>query len=165
MLYLANRENSLSFPAQRALRAADGYMYLGLTKEALGEIEAIDPREGDEAAVQLCRIRVLLHLRRWRAAEKLSQDGAAQHPEEEEFTVQRAFALHQMRKGGRAMQVLLAAPEWVRRTGILRYNLACYEARLGDLKTAKQCMSVAIQMNAAMKQNAEIDPDLAALQN
>ena len=65
----------------------------------------------------------------------------------------------------REVSRLTAAPEWVRRTGILHYNLACYEARLGDLKTAKQCMSVAIQMNAAMKQNAAIDPDLAALQN
>jgi hypothetical protein len=45
------------------------------------------------------------------------------HVDEEEFTVQRAFALHQMRKGVDALAVLEAAPEWLRRTGILHYNL------------------------------------------
>ena len=63
------------------------------------------------------------------------------------------------------MEVLQAAPEWLRRTGILHYNLACYEARLGDLTTARQCINAAIQLNAAMKKNARVDPDLQALWN
>ena len=38
---------------------------------------------------------------------------------------------------GVAVEVLLAAPEWLRRSGILHYNLACYEARLGDAHTLR----------------------------
>ena len=165
MLYLGVRERSHSFATQRALRAADGYLYLGMAKEALEELDAVDALEIEDAGVMLARIRVLLHLRRWKAAEKLSEQGEAMHINEEEFTVQRAFALHQMRKGERALQVLGAAPEWVRRTGILHYNLACYEARLGDIKTAKQCINVAIQMNSAMEKKAVTDPDLSGLWN
>ena len=165
MLYLGNRERTHSFETQRALRAADGYLFLGMPMEAFEELDTIVQEDQREPTVMLSRIRVLLHLRRWRDAEKLSLEGAELHPTEEEFTVQRAFALHQLRKGEQAIEVLLAAPEWIRRTGILHYNLACYEARLGDLKTAQQCINAAIQLNAAMKKNAKTDPDLQALWN
>ena len=165
MLYLGNRTHSHSLQTQRALHAADGYLYLGHPDEALSELEGIPVPEQTNASVMLAQVRVLLHLRRWQDAEDLSTQGTSQHPQEEEFTVQRAFALHQLNEGDRAVEVLLSAPEWIRRTGILHYNLACYEARLGDISTARQCIRAAIQLNAAMKKNARIDPDLQSLWN
>jgi tetratricopeptide (TPR) repeat protein len=165
MLYLATRPRAHTTETQRALHAADGYLFLNMAPEALGELDDIAPEQQSDPDVRLERIRVLLHMRRWKEAEALSGEGATAHPEEDEFTVQRAFALHQMRRNDKAVEVLLAAPEWLRRTGILHYNLACYEARLGDLSTARECMDAAIQINAAMKKNASIDPDLQALWN
>lgn len=165
MLYLGNRTHSHSAQTQRALHAADGYLYLGMSQEALDELCAVPEEEKHDPSVMLARIRVLLHLQRWAEAEQLSNFGNSSHPEEGEFTVQRAFALHQLNKGEEAVEALLAAPEWIRRTGILHYNLACYEARLGDVSTARQCIRAAIQLNAAMKKNAKIDPDLQALWN
>ncbi len=165
MLYLGNRSHSHTAQTQRALHAADGYLYLGLPDEALGELTFVPIPEQTDPSVLLAKVRVLLHLKRWGEAEELSLMGTSHHPEEEEFTVQRAFALHQLNKGDEAVEVLLAAPEWIRRTGILHYNLACYEARLGDLSTARQCIKAAIQLNAAMKKNARVDPDLQALWN
>jgi len=165
MLYLGNRTHSHSLQAQRALHAADGYLYLGLPQEALEELDNVPVPEMSDSSVMLARVRVLLHLHKWEEAERLSLAGATQHPQEEEFTVQRAFALHQLDKGDQAVEVLLSAPEWIRRTGILHYNLACYEARLGDISTARQCIRAAIQLNAAMKKNARVDPDLQALWN
>ena len=165
MLYLSQQPRTQSAETLRALNAADGYLFFGMFDEALQEIESIDPDEREEAAVMLARIRLLLHKKQWSTAEELSQLGAGLHPEEGEFTVQRAFALHQMSDGEKAMEVLLSAPDWIRRTGILHYNLACYEARLGDITTARQCIKAAIQLNAAMKKNARVDPDLQALWN
>jgi tetratricopeptide (TPR) repeat protein len=165
MLYIGNRPRVQTIETQRALQAADGYLYLGMPDEALQELGTIGSEDAGDAAVLLARIRVLLHLKNWGEAEKLSNAAAETHPNEDEFTVQRAFALHQMQKGEQAIEVLLAAPEWIRRTGILHYNLACYEARLGDLSTARQCIKAAIQLNSAMKKNARVDPDLQALWN
>ena len=165
MLYLSHNPHPHTAETQRALRAADGYLYLGLAEEALRELEAIPAAEHDDSAVLLARIRVLLHLRKWNSAETLSSRGARQHPDEGEFTVQRAFALHQMKRETAAEEALLAAPEWIRRTGILHYNLACYQARLGDLTQARECIDLAIQMNAGIKKNARLDPDLQALWN
>ena len=165
MLYLSQNSKPQTSDTIRALNAADGYLYFRMFDEALRELESIDVSEREEAAVLLARIRLLLHKRQWRSAESLSQHGADLHPEEGEFTVQRAFALHQMHKGEKAMQVLLAAPDWIRRTGILHYNLGCYEARLGDLSIARQCIDAAIQINEGIKKSARLDPDLQGLWN
>ena len=150
---------------QRPLLAADGYLYLGLPVLALRELETIEDEAQDSSPVLRARVRVLLHLKRWEEANSLSEEGNSLYPEENEFTVQRAFALHQLKKGTDAVQVLLNAPEWLRRTGILHYNLACYEAQLGDLTTARQCIKAAIEINSSFKKNARTDPDLARLWN
>jgi predicted Zn-dependent protease len=165
MLYLNHQPQARSTEVVKALRAADGYLFLNLPDEALAELDRVSVEDSDEPEVLLARNRVLLHQRRWKEAEATAAKGCESHPDREEFTVQRAFALHQMNKGDEAMNVLLEAPEWIRRTGILHYNLACYEAQLGDLKTAHQCINVAIQMNKAMRKNAKADPDLQALWN
>src|SRR5437870_5137053 len=151
MLYLSQKANKERFELQRSLAAADGYLYLGMAEHALEELDAIEPADQDHSPVLRSRIRVLLHLKRWAGAERLSQKGVELYPDENEFTVQRAFALHQMKKGSEAMRVILTAPEWIRRTGILHYNLACYEAQLGDLSTARQCIRAAIEINSSFK--------------
>lgn len=165
MLYLPHPQNAHSPETHRALRAADGYLFLGLAGEALAEIDDTPQPEREQPEVLLARNRVLLHLGRWDEVEALAAKALAAHPERDEFTVQRAFALHKMAKGDEALDVIEAAPEWIRRTGILHYNLACYEAQLGDKKTARQCINVAIQLNEAMRKNAKSDPDLRGLWN
>ena len=165
MLYLTQKPQLHSTQTHGALRAADGYLYLGLVDEALAELNRVLKHERVDSDVLLSRIRVLLHMKKWTSAEALSGRGEKLHPHEGEFTVQRAFALHQMKKAAAAEQALLAAPDWIRRTGILHYNLACYQARLGDLSLARECIDVAIQMNAGIKKNARSDPDLQALWN
>jgi len=165
MLYLNHQQQAHSPATQRALRAADGYLYLGLADEALEEIENTPDTELSQPEVQLARNRVLLHLGRWQEVENLAAEAIKSFPDREEFTVQRAFALHKMKKGEEALDVIEAAPDWIRRTGIIHYNLACYEAQLGDKRKARQCINLAIQLNEAMRKNAKADPDLRGLWN
>lgn len=165
MLYLTNKPKAITPHLERPLMAAEGYLYLGMPKEAQRELDTISAERQDNAAVIRSRIRILFHLKRWKQAERLAVKGLRLHPEENEFMVQRAFALHQQAKGPEAVQVILDAPEWIRRTGILHYNLACYEAQLGDISTARQCIRVAFEMNSSFKKNAKRDPDLQRLWN
>ena len=163
MLTLSNRSKQHSPEVYRALQSAEGYVYFGLFREALRELDAIPHHDQEECDVMVARIRILLHLGRWANAVRLSTRGEALHKEEDEFTVQRAFALHQLDKGEEAARVLLEAPEWLRRTGILHYNLGCYEARWGNLQVARQCVQTAIELNSAIQKNARQDPDLSNL--
>jgi tetratricopeptide (TPR) repeat protein len=163
MLYFNDKIAVQSLELRRSLLAADGYLYMGMPKDALLELDAISDREQLHVSVLRTRIRILLHMRKWKAAALLSQQSLEKYPEENEFMVQRAFALHKLRKGSLAAKVLLAAPEWIRSTGILHYNLACYEAQLGNLSTAKMCIRAAIKINSSFKKNARTDPDLQRL--
>ena len=165
MLTLTNHTKLHPEATCRALQAAEGYVFFGLHREALRELDSIPDYEQDDCDVMIARTRVLLHLGRWKKAAQLSAHGASLHHSEDEFTVQRAFALHQMNLGDDAARVLLDAPEWLRRTGILHYNLGCYEARWGNLTVARQCVAAAIEINSAIKKNARQDPDLAELWN
>lgn len=165
MLYLTHQAHPCATETQRALQAADGYLFFNLTVEALAELDSLPAHLQDDSDVLLARIRALLHARKWRKAEALSSQSLQLHPSEGEFTVQRAFALHQMKKDDEARLAIGAAPAWIQRTGILHYNLACYQARLGDLSLARECIDQAIQINSGIKKNARLDPDLEALWN
>lgn len=165
MLTLSNHINQHPQKTYRALQAAEGYVYLELYREALAELDAVDQQQQEDRDVMIARVRILLHLQRWTKAARLSSRGEALFTDEDEFTVQRAFALHQLNKAEAAARVFQQAPEWIRRTGILHYNLACYEARWGNLKAARNCVQAAIQLNSAIKKNARQDPDLAELWN
>lgn len=165
MLYLNTESSRLDSEVQQTLEAVDGYLYLDMPDEALNELRDIHIKHQGEIAVLRARVRALLHLKRWKEAELLSEKGTSLYPEENEFMVQRAFALHQLKRGNDAVNVLLSAPDWIRRTGILHYNLACYEAKLGDISTARQCIRAALELNSAFKKNARNDPDLDRLWN
>jgi Flp pilus assembly protein TadD len=165
MLYLSPAPRLRSSETQRAIHATEGYIFLGLPEEALGEIQEIRLDERDDPLVLLAEIRSLLHLGRWRSAESLSRRSVLRYPDEGEFAVQRAVALQQLHQSADAERALLDAPEWIRRTGILHYNLACYQARLGYLSEARQSIGTAIQLNARIKNDARIDPDLQKLWN
>ena len=165
MLYLTNKTPKKEPEVDRHLAAADGYLTLGMPQEALEALHEIPEKRRNDSLVLRGHVRVLLHLKNWLEAELLSSEGMRIFPEENEFMVQRAFALHQLEKANEAAQVLKSAPAWIRNTGILHYNLACYEAKLGDLGIARQCIHTAIEINASFKKNAKADPDLQRLWN
>lgn len=165
MLTLTNKSRDHSPRTFQALQASEAFVFLGLYPDALEELEAIEMCDREMCDVMVAWSRTLLHLGRFEEAAALSAKGEIIHPNEDEFTVQRAFALHHMNKSEEAAKVILAAPDWLKRTGILHYNLACYEARWGNLQLAKQCVQAAITINAAIKKSARKDPDLAELWN
>src|SRR5256885_7929551 len=104
MLYLTNvSPDNLDAKVEKALRATDGYLYLGLPEEALAEIESLSAAEQTLAPVMRAQVRVLLHLHKWRKAEELSEFGTAIYPLDNEFLVQRAFALQQQKRANDAI--------------------------------------------------------------
>ena len=147
------------------LEAADGYLFLNLPAEALDELNGIPEEESHEPPIILATCRVLIYLKRWHDAEETAKIGCSKFPEEDELIVQRAFVLNQLDRVNEASRVILSAPTWLQKTGIIHYNLACYEARFGNLEIAKRCLDVACQLNEAMKKKAHADPDLRRIWN
>ncbi len=57
-------------------------------------------------------------------------------------------------------QTLLSAPKPIRDTALYSYNLACYEAQLGDVSRAKALLKVSFEKDPELKETALDDPDL-----
>ena len=51
----------------------------------------------------------------------------------------------------------------LRRLPIYHYNLACFEAQLGNIAHAKEYLAAAFRRNEKFKQTALEDPDLISL--
>lgn len=164
MLTLKEQPFRGSPETSRILSAAEGWSYLGLQIDALRELEEVPEEEQCLLQVLIAKIRILFHLKRWKKAFALAQEGMKRYQNEDEFVVQAAFALFKLRLKERAMNVISGAPEWIKGTGILYYNLACYHAKFDNCLTiSRKCMEAAIKVNPGIEESARKDSDLAEL--
>ena len=150
---------------ERTILAAQGYSELSMFDDALAELETLPPETaGHEDVVEL-RAVILMQARRWKPALEASRRLCVLQPDQTGGYIHVAFCLHEMGRTEEAREVLLGGPDALRAEPTFHYNLACYEAQLGDLTTARQCIKAAIEINSSFKKNARTDPDLARLWN
>ena len=123
--------------AQR-LRAAEGWLELGLVEEAWAELAQLGP-ELRQGAPGL-EIQWLLFAERghWDAAFAVAQQTIDLHPSNEAGWIHRSYAARRRPGGGLtlAQELLQPAIHECPRSRIVPFNLACYAAQLGDLTGA-----------------------------
>jgi len=59
--------------------------------------------------------------------------------------------------------VLLSGPQTLRERSIFFYNVACYQARLGQLETALQTLRKCFDLDPSLRKSARRDHDLEPL--
>ena len=74
-----------------------------------------------------------------------------------------AFCLHEMKRTAEAKQCLLHGPEALKRNSTYYYNMACYDAQLGNLAGARAFLNQAVSMDGHYREMARHDPDLEPL--
>lgn len=148
----------------RHLLAAEGYLELDMPKEALVELNEISRNRKNELHPLRLRLRALIGLEDWAPCVTLAASAAKRFPEEGEFFLQWAYALHKSRPAD-VRNVINAAPESLKRSGFLQYNLARFEAQDGNFDVARSYLREAFQLNPVMALNARRDPDLKAIWN
>lgn len=148
---------------QQRLNAAIGYLNLGMTDDALAELDALP--EADRCRLEAVSLRTAVHIRRheWESALRLAAALCQAHPEHPSPYLDLAFCLHELKRTAEAKKVLLHGPPSLRSTGIFHYNMACYEAQLGNLQAARDYLSQAVNMDARYREMALHDPDLQPL--
>ncbi len=149
---------------RRRVRYARGYLELGLVREAATEVEAVDAAEQDDREVLGVRVDLHLAAREWEPAVQYGRRLAEAYPEAEHAWIGWAYALRELNRVAEARAVLLAAE--VRHGGqsaVLHYNLACYEALLGDLARARERLAEACRMEPRFQAESRQDPDLRPL--
>jgi Flp pilus assembly protein TadD len=151
-------------PTATRLRYATGYLELGLTEAAARELRAIEPAEQEEGLVQQVWIELHMAAGEWTKLIPVAQRITASEPDIERPWIALAYALRELKRVEEARRTLLAAEPLHGTSGLLHYNLACYECLLGDLEEARRRLARAYRLEPKLQPGAAEDPDLARLQ-
>jgi len=146
--------------SDRALLCAEGYLQLGLLEDALRELESL-PAEAQRRSVTLqLRVAILVRAKRWSEALLASEELRITDPEEPQGYLHSAYCLHELGRTVDARDQLLAAPVFVTEHPLYSYNLACYEAQLGNPHESANLLRIALKKDAKLYEIAASDPDL-----
>lgn len=159
--------DELSFPDRHHVVAADGWLDLGLPSEALRELEQCSPAaRGTRVAIHVAW-RVHAERRDWGAALAAAEQLVSGSPDEVGGWLHRSYALHELHRTREASDALLPAAMRFPKDPIIRYNLACYACRMGDIDAARRWLREVVRLKdvAFLKALAMDDPDLATMRD
>jgi len=149
---------------RRHVSYARGYLGLEMLRAAARELAAIPPAERTRPEVLSARVDLHMAARQWTRVIAAGRRLAQAYPENEHAWIGWAYALREVNRVEEARTVLLAAEAHHGRTSaVLHYNLACYDALLGELKSARARFAKACRMDQRFKDEGRQDPDLQAL--
>jgi predicted Zn-dependent protease len=154
---------SLPQQQQRILTAVQGYLELQMPKEALRELKTLDAAFAEIPDAVEARIAVFLALRRWRTAASLARKLCRLLPNLPTGYIHLAYCQHESGHTKRARETLLTGPPALKKEGTYYYNLACYDAVLGDLSSARLNLARCINLDRRFLEYAKGDPDLSML--
>jgi len=146
------------------LRAACGYAELGMTRESMAELNAIDREFQDRPEVLHLRLHHLMQRKSWCRALVVSRKLCRVAPQCSAGFLHAGFCLHELGKTAEAKQLLLKGPVALLSEPIYYYNMGCYDALLGNLKDARIHLETSFKMDASFREIAKRDPDLKSIQ-
>ena len=124
-------------PDKQCLQVACGYAELGMYLDADSELERIDPFNRAAPEVLALRIEIYRGLEKWELMAELAKRLTECEPDNPECSVSLAYATRRAISIEAAKEILLNAEGKSPKEAIIKYNLACYECRLGNLESAK----------------------------
>jgi hypothetical protein len=148
----------------KTLRAASGWLDLGLPDEALVELQGLP------ADVQRLRLPLELKLaaqmeqHEWNAASETARLLCLKAENEPEFFLRAAYCLHETGDTLAACNQLLRGPKTLFEMAIFHYNLACYLWTLGEGPRARSHLKQAIEMDESFLESAREDRDLVGIE-
>lgn len=149
--------------SERALLAAQGYLELGMTEEALAELTALPAVGSRDPDIFELRLHVLMQAKQWADALAAAEELLRISPRAVPGYIHGAFALHELGRTAEARDLLLKGPEELRNDPTFHYNIGCYEAVLGNGEAALASLEQSFAMDGTYRDLARRDPDLELL--
>lgn len=152
-------------PDSQFLLAAEGWLELGDHLAANEELEQITPSLRAHPDVLELRWQIYAKEERWEVCLNIANAILKLAPERPIGWIHRSFALHELKRTAEARDYLLEALQQFPIQALMRYNLACYESQLGNLKLALAYLEKAFELDGSkdLKLQALDDPDLDPL--
>jgi Flp pilus assembly protein TadD len=148
---------------ERQVQAACGYAELGMTRESVAELDAIETRFQKRPEVLQLRLHHLMKRKCWTSALRVSQLLCRVAPDCGTGFLHAGFCLHQLGKTAQAKALLIKGPVALLKEPIYYYNMGCYEALLGNVHDAEENLKISFKMDSSFRELARKDPDLKAL--
>jgi predicted Zn-dependent protease len=148
---------------ERHLTAAQGYLELDMPREALQELNELSEDLKSHAEIFQLKLVILMRMKEWEQGAELCRKMIARFPKLSIGYIHGAFCLHELGRTAEAKSLLISGPSSLLREATYHYNLACYEAVLGNLDEAKQYLQASFSMDHHFRAIAQRDPDLHAL--
>lgn len=152
-------------PHERSILAAQGYLELGMFRDAWWELHALPAvRLAQPDVLELLALS-LMGERRWGEGLEVARRLREERPDEPGGFIHEAYCLHELGRTREALDTLLNGPDSLREKPVYYYNAACYRAQLGELEDAEKMLKLAFKMDHGLRQSARRDPDLASLKD
>ena len=148
---------------QKQVAAAQGYLELGMVSDALAELRQLPEAVVNEPLVLELQVLILIRAKRWKAAKTAASKLCAVSPEDGSGYMHLAFCQHELGDTKGARKTLLGGPRSLEKMATYYYNLACYEAVLGQVEAARVYLEQSIRIDKRFRDFAKYDVDLAAL--
>jgi tetratricopeptide (TPR) repeat protein len=157
--------NDPSSNSELRLEAVRGYYELEMYDDAWDELKEVERSFPLTPSILQIKILLLLKEKKWDAAYALSEELQRMEPQNGVGFIQGAYCLHEMNRTDEALALLEEAPESVRKDAIYFYNKGCYEAVMGNVDTAFDCLRKSFDLDQSLLDVARKDPDLIALKD
>jgi Flp pilus assembly protein TadD len=144
-------------------RAACGYAELGMMRESLAELNAIDCAYQERPEVLQLRLHHLMRRKNWERALVVSRKLCRVAPQYSAGFLHAGFCLHELGKTAQAKEILLKGPAALLKEPIYYYNMGCYEALLGNAKNAEINLKTSFKLDESFRELARKDPDLQSV--
>lgn len=157
--------NDPSSNSELQLQAVRGYYELEMYEDAWEELRAVERSSPENPSILQMKVLLLLKEERWDEALDLSKDLRQMEPQNGVGFIQGAYCLHEMKRTDEALALLDTAPDSVRDEAIYHYNKGCYQAAIGDVETACNCLRKSFDLDDSLLDVARKDPDLSELKD
>lgn len=141
-----------------------GYCELEMFDDALLELSSLPPSIQSKPEILHARLQIQMRGRYWNDALSTALELCHAEPDSGVAFLHAAFCLHEMGRTGDARITLLKGPKALQGDPTFHYNLACYDAVLGNLDDARSHLDVCIRIDSKFASIAKHDPDLAPLE-
>lgn len=156
-------------PHTHSVKAAVGWLELGLPEEALTELAGLPADLQEHADVLELRWESLARQQRWDPALEVATILLRNAPDRPSAWLHHAYALRRSSGGGlsEAWTALLPAAERFPNEMLIAFNLSCYACQMNRLDDARAwlCRALEVGPRERIKQMALQDKDLQPLWN
>jgi tetratricopeptide (TPR) repeat protein len=152
----------LEQPDPRQLSVACRYIELGMFDEAHAALREFDPRCRALSEVLSARVAIYRRPEKWKVLAIVTEKLAEWNPEEPGHLIDLAYATRRHESIQAAHGILKRAEGLYPNDAAIQFDLACYEAQLGDPAQAKVQLERAIRIDPKFRpmalENTDLEP-------